>query len=126
MDERRKLPRKNLMSYTQVFDLYSGALLGYLADLNTLGAMIISEKPLMVNTELTLQIEVPEIQGVSAKRLSIPARVAWTRPDVSPEYHTVGFEFKEVKPEQVQVLEAIMTTYEFRRERTTYPEPPLD
>jgi Tfp pilus assembly protein PilZ len=126
MDERRKLPRKNLLSYTQVFDLYSGALLGYLADLNTQGAMIISEKPLAVNTELTLQIEVPEINGVSVKRLIIPARVAWSRPDVSPQYYTIGFEFKEVKSEQLPVLEAIMTTYEFRRERSSYPEPPLD
>lgn len=126
MDERRKLPRKNLMSYSQVFDLYTGDLLGYLADLNTLGAMIISNKSLPVNREITLQIEVPEIKGINIKRLSIPARVAWTRPDVSPEYYTVGFEFKEVKPEQIPVLEAMMNTYEFRRERTTYPEPPLD
>ena len=43
MDERRKQPRKDLMSYSQVFDLYNGKLIGYLGDLNQLGAMVIAE-----------------------------------------------------------------------------------
>ena len=34
MQERRKVQRKNLMAYTQVFDLYGGYLLGYLGDLH--------------------------------------------------------------------------------------------
>ena len=45
MDERRKQPRKDLMSYSQVFDLYNGKLIGYLGDLNQLGAMVIGEEP---------------------------------------------------------------------------------
>jgi hypothetical protein len=39
MQERRKLPRKDIMSYSQVFDLYQGKLIGYLGDLNIIGAM---------------------------------------------------------------------------------------
>ena len=30
MDERRRQPRRDLMSYSQVFDLYNGTLIGYL------------------------------------------------------------------------------------------------
>jgi hypothetical protein len=44
MHERRKQPRKQLMSYTQVFDLYNGDLLGYLGDMNLGGVMVIGDK----------------------------------------------------------------------------------
>jgi hypothetical protein len=37
MQERRKEQRKNLMAYTQVFNLNGGHLLGYLGDLNLMG-----------------------------------------------------------------------------------------
>ena len=44
MQDRRKEQRKNLMAYTQVFNLYGGYLLGYLADLHLQGAMVIGNK----------------------------------------------------------------------------------
>ena len=59
-DERRKQERKTLVAYTQVFDLYGGNLLGYLGDLTVSGAMIISEKAMKPDTDITLAIELPE------------------------------------------------------------------
>ena len=121
MSERRKQPRKSLISYSQVFDLYGGGLLGYLADMNFHGVMVIGEKSLDENASITLQIEVPEIEGISTKRLSLPARIVWCEPDVSPSYFNIGFEFKEVTPEQEKVIQAIMDTYEFQRKLPKYP-----
>ena len=43
MDDRRKIPRKYLMVYSRVFDRETGKVLGYLSDMNLMGAMIISE-----------------------------------------------------------------------------------
>lgn len=77
MQERRKQQRKNLMAYTQVFDLNGGHLLGYLGDLNLHGAMVIGEKAIVENTELTLAIELPELPNVKMQRITIPVRVAW-------------------------------------------------
>jgi hypothetical protein len=121
MQERRKAQRKNLMSYSQVFDLYSGHLLGYLGDLHLQGAMVIGEKLLAENTAITLALELPELQNVSAARITIPARVAWSQPDISPDFFNIGFEFKEIRPEQALLIEAIMEQYEFRRT----PPPPV-
>ncbi len=120
MKERRKVQRKNLMAYTQVFDLYGGNLLGYLGDLHLQGAMVIGEKPITENTEITLAIELPELPGITASRITIPARVAWCQPDIGPEFFNVGFEFKEVTSEQTKVIEAIMKNYEFRRVTPSY------
>jgi hypothetical protein len=120
MQERRKIQRKNLMAYTQVFDLAGGILLGYLGDLHLQGAMVIGEKLMKENTEITLAIELPILPDVSMSRITIPARVAWSQQDISPEFFNIGFEFKDVTPKQVAVIESIMQNYEFRRVTPAY------
>jgi hypothetical protein len=124
MQERRKVQRKNLMAYTQVFDLHGGYLLGYLGDLHLHGAMVIGNKAMEENTELTLAIELPDLPNISMSRITVPVRVAWCQQDISPEFFNVGFEFKEVTPAQNTVIEAIMENYEFRRDIPNYPPKP--
>lgn len=121
MRERRKQERKNLIAYTKVYDLYSANLLGYLGDLTLSGAMIISEKPMPPNTEITLSIELPELPNNKTVRMSILSRVAWCEQDLSPQYFNVGFEFKEVSADQKKLIEAIIQNYEFRRDIPDYP-----
>ncbi len=124
MQERRKQPRKNLMSYSQVHDLYEGRLVGYLGDLNLLGAMVIGDQPMAVDTKLTVSIQLPELPNVSATRLAVPVRVAWCQPDLSPEFSNIGLEFTLVTDEQKRVIESVMENYEFRRESPNYPPRP--
>lgn len=121
MDDRRKEVRKNLMAYTQVFDLYGGNLIGYLSDLTRNGCMVIGEKPLQPNARLTLAIELPELPGVSATRVTVNARVAWSQKDISPEYSDIGFEFENATDVQEKLFQAIIDNYEFRRDMPDYP-----
>jgi hypothetical protein len=79
MQERRRLPRKDLRSYSQVFDLYRGKLLGYLSDLNLIGAMIIADEQMKVDEKLTVSIQLPELPKINATRLALPVRVACSR-----------------------------------------------
>ena len=109
------------MAYTQVFDLYGGFLLGYLGDLNLHGAMVIGDKTMPENTELTLSIELPDLPNIKAMRMTIPVRVVWCQQDLSPQFFNIGFEFKEVNEEQKTVIEAIIQNYEFRRDTPNYP-----
>lgn len=124
MRERRKQERKNLVAYTQVYDLYGGVLIGYLGDLSLQGVMVITEKPLPPQFEITLGIEIPELPDITAVRMSLAARVAWCEPDLSPQFYTVGFEFKEVTEPQKKLIEAIIQQYEFRRSALDYPPRP--
>lgn len=124
MQERRKQPRKNLMSYSQVFDLYEGRLIGYLGDLNLLGAMAIGDQPMPVDTKLTVSIQLPELPNVSATRMALPVRVAWCQPDLSPEFFNIGLEFELVTDDQKRMITAVMDNYEFRRESPNYPPRP--
>ncbi len=126
MQERRKLPRKNLMSYSQVFDLYRGKLIGYLQDLNLIGAMIIGDTPLKLDERLTVSIQLPELPDTTATRLALPVRVVWCHTDVSPEYFNIGLEFEVVADEQKKIIEAVIENYEFRRQTPNYPPNPAE
>ena len=124
MEERRKQPRKDLMSYSQVFDVHGGYLIGYLGDLTALGAMVISDAPIPADRELTIQVQLPELEGFSDETITVPVRVAWCRQDLSPEYFNVGMEFKKLTGKQQQIIEAILENYEFRRQNPNYPPHP--
>jgi hypothetical protein len=124
MDERRKEQRKNLMAYTQVYDLYGGNLLGYLGDLNLSGAMVIGDKMIAENIEITLAMEIPELPDIHAVRITLSARVAWVKQDISPQFINIGFEFRQVTPEQKEIIEAIIENYEFRRDMPKYIDKP--
>jgi hypothetical protein len=118
MEERRKEDRKTLIAFTPVYDLYQGTLLGNLADLNLLGVMVIGERALEIDREVTLAIQLPDDlpASITASRITIPARVAWCKQDVSPEYYNIGFEFKELKARHEAVIKEILDKYQFRRD----------
>jgi len=124
MQDRRKLPRKDLMSYSQVFDLGQGRLIGYLGDLTLIGAMVIGDEPLAEGEKLTISIQLPELPEISATRLTLPVRVVRCQQDLSPEYFNIGLEFEQVTDEQKKIIEAVLENYEFRRQPPSYPPRP--
>ena len=126
MQERRKFPRKNLMSYSQVFELYEGRLIGYLGDLNILGAMVIGDQTMELDKKLTISTQLPELPSTNATRMTLPARVAWCQQDLSPDYFNIGLEFELVTDDQKKVIESVMDNYEFRREMPNYPPRPTE
>ena len=117
MSDKRKEERKNLMAFTPVYGLHPKTLLGYVEDLTIHGAMLIGEKPVETNKAITVVIEIPgALPESSTPRLMIPARVAWCRPEKKPNYYDIGLEFSDLKPEELQMIEAILKRYEFHRE----------
>jgi len=126
MQDRRKLPRKDLMSYSQVFDVVRGKLIGYLGDLNLIGAMVIGDEVLKVDETLTISIQLPELPKINATRLSLPVRVVRCHQDISPEYFNIGLEFEHITDEQKSIIEAVLENYEFRRQPPNYPTHPTE
>ena len=125
MQERRKQPRKELMSYSQVYDLYNGQLIGYLGDINLLGAMVIGDEQLEMNTTFTISIQLPELPGITATRIAMPVRVAYCKRDLSPEYFNIGPEFKLITDNQRKIIETLIDNFEFRRQTPDYPPRPV-
>jgi hypothetical protein len=115
MDDHRRETRKQIMAFTLVYDK-DGKLLGYLANLTHQGVMVIGEKPLEVNSPVTLDIEFSdELPGGLGRELMIAARVARCVPDVeTPEEFNIGFEFTGITPEHTRIIEALLDRYHFR------------
>jgi len=117
MAEKRKVDRKSLLAFTPVYAINPRVLLGYVEDLNVLGAMVIGEKPMEPNTTLTLEIQFPDdVPEIKNPRMRLPVRVAWCKDENNRRYFDIGFEFTELKPDDKEVIEAILRRYEFRRE----------
>jgi len=113
--ERRKEPRKKLMAFTSVYDLYKAMLLGHIRDLTQQGVLVIGEKKLDVNTQTTLAFELPGgLTGIAATHMKISARVARCEVDESSQIYKIGFEFTDIKPEQTEILQALLERYHFR------------
>lgn len=115
MSERRKETRRRLATFTKVYDLHPRLLLGYLGDLNLLGAMVIGTNLTTINKETELEIEFPsELAEMPVVRVKLPARIAWCRPDEYPQYYNIGVQFTEVSPENADVFEQMLERYHFR------------
>jgi len=124
MQDRRKQPRKDLMSYSQVHDLHSGKLIGYLGDLNQYGAMVITNDKVNDNSSLMISVELPELPNIDDVSMNISARVAWCHQDLSPDYFNVGLEFNSISEKQMNIILAVVENYEFRRQPPNYPTHP--
>ena len=115
MDNRRKENREKLTTFTPVYFLHPKTLLGFLSDLTLHGGMVLGEKSVESDKQGSLAIEFPDtLNDILLTHITIPARVAWCRPDVeSPNYFTIGFEFTELSPEHSRVITAILKKYRF-------------
>jgi len=124
MQDRRKQPRKDLMSYSQVYDLHDGKLIGYLGDLNLLGAMVISDHQMTENERLNISVELPELPNTRDTSMMLSVRIAWCHQDISPDYFNVGLEFKDIHEKHLQIIQEVIENYEFRRQSPNYPKHP--
>ena len=116
MSEQRKEERKILITFTPVYDLGKNTILGYLRDLTLQGAMLVGNKPVEINKELTLAIEFHETPEIPATRMTIPARVAWCKHEENSTYYGTGIEFLELTDQNKKVIMAILERYQFRKE----------
>ncbi len=115
MNNQRKESRKKLVAFTPVYDLLHKAVIGYVGDLTPQGVMVIGEKTFENNKCLTLGIEFPdEDSEAHTLRVVVSGRAAWCRPDETPHYFNIGFEFIDLSPENAKIIDAILIRYQFR------------
>jgi hypothetical protein len=98
--------------------------LGYLSDLTSSGAMIISDSPMPEDQDISLRFDLPDPTLFSTDHLNIDAHIVWCRPDIDPAFFNIGFEFKDVSEEQAKIIQEMIAAYEFRRDGPSYPISP--
>ena len=115
MSERRQETRRRFSAFTPVYDLYPRTLLGYLGDLNMRGALVIGKNLTTINKETILEFIFPgELADITVVPITIPARIAWCRPDENSPSYNIGVAFTEVTPFHKTLIEQILERYHFR------------
>jgi c-di-GMP-binding flagellar brake protein YcgR len=115
MSDRRQETRRRFTAFTPVFDLHPRVLLGYLGDLNMRGALVVGNKLTTIDKETILEIIFPsEMADISVIPVTIPARIAWCRPDEQLQSYNIGVEFTEVTPLHKELIQQILERYHFR------------
>jgi hypothetical protein len=115
MSDRRQEERRRFTAFTPVYDLYPRTLLGYLGDLNMRGALVIGKNLTTINKDTVLEIIFPgELADITVVPITIPARIAWCRPDEGAQGYNIGVEFAELTPLHRDLFQQILERYHFR------------
>ncbi|MBN1148065.1 MAG: PilZ domain-containing protein [Anaerolineales bacterium] len=113
MDNRRRQDRKYLSFFSRVIDRYNGRLLGYLADLTTGGAMLVGNIPLKTGEVFHLRVDLPE-DFTTRDQLDLEAKAVWSKPDIDPEFYRTGLQLVDIQPEDLLILERLLSDYGVR------------
>jgi len=114
MEERRKEVRKYLTYFSRVIDQDTGLLLGYLVDLTTGGALMVSSMPIKTNVVFNLRVDMPEDFSPQGQ-LEIQAKSIWCQPDTDPEFYRTGLQLMEVRPTDLVTFERLLSNYGLRK-----------
>ena len=113
MKERRKHHRKDLAFFTRLFDRDTGQLLGHLANLTVEGAMIISNEPIEAEKVYRLHMDLPD-QRFGKAHLDLDAKSVYCQPDINPQFYNAGFQFVNISPRDIGIIESIVQEYRIR------------
>lgn len=113
MREKRKLKRKQLIYYLNVFDRNTGERVGQLVNITTEGLMLTSETPVAGDTLFQLRMVLPEeIKG--QEQITFDARSLWCAKSVNPEFYDIGFKLVNISQESAKVIESLIVGFSFQ------------
>jgi len=110
--DKRKVKRRHLIYYLRVFSRNTGEMIGHMVDVTPEGIMLISEKPIELNTKYQLRMDLPvEIWGT--QHLDFEAKSLWGRRDVNPDFYNTGFEIQGEDWKRIETIERLISQYGF-------------
>jgi len=110
MEDHRNLTRIKIAYYLRVFDEATDAMLGHVADITAQGMMVISERPIPVDTVFKLWMEVPS-DDQHRERVYIEALAVWSRQDANPDFYDAGFRLIEPSREAIRKINELIDQF---------------
>ncbi len=112
VNDRRKFKRRLLVYNLDVFDAQTNAPLGRMVDITPEGMMLVSARPVEVDSVLHLSVELPS-EIFSAKRVNFTAIAHWCRHDINPELFDTGLEFTDISDKNIETVVGLIADYAF-------------
>lgn len=102
--ERRNKQRFGINE--EVFDQKSGGSIGYTADLNAHGMMLVGRKEFSVGEEVRISLDIPN--GNDKKiRTSLKAQCRWCEPHLDTPFYNSGFHFVYATQFDVEYIQTL-------------------
>jgi len=121
IDERNQ-ERWLLIHSLRVYNADNNQLLGHVVNVTTEGIMVISEKPLDVDCEFQLKMELPLGEQTSTE-IELTARSVWCKVDVDPFFYNTGFQLDHCPEKSVTSISALMEKLKLLQ-NSKYDTPP--
>jgi hypothetical protein len=111
IDERRTNKRRKFGYYMRVINNATSELVGYLSDISPRGFKLDSQKPLVVNKDYTLRLDLtPDVSDRSF--ILFTARSKWSQPDpFDPNSNIQGFQVISISPHDEEIFIRILEKY---------------
>lgn len=109
--ERRSAKRKKFTYYMRVLDAGTLQLIGYLTQISEVGIQVDSEKPLPVNTNFKLRVD---LTGEIANKtmMVFNGRSKWCRLDpMEPNSYNIGFEVILLSRDDTEIFNRMIEKY---------------
>jgi hypothetical protein len=110
--ERRQMERRRLLYYLRAWDKENSELLGHIVDFTSEGLMLISEEPIHIGGEYSLEVRLPDSQG-DMRPISLKAVCRWSVMNAEKSFFDAGFEVVEKSSEEFDTLHAMTNAYGF-------------
>ncbi|WP_353570169.1 PilZ domain-containing protein [Candidatus Albibeggiatoa sp. nov. BB20] len=112
--ERRKIKRRFLSMYLQVFDASNGDLVGFLANISSTGVMVLSKAPITVHKNYVLEIRLSDVEAAmfynyfKEKRIRFHAQSRWCSKKVNPPLISTGFMLVDVSQQDLKSINELI------------------
>ena len=111
MPERRTTPRKKFDYYMRVDDDDTQKLLGHMVQVSAIGLQLETTVPLLLQKDHYLRLELTA-ELADRPFIIFLARTKWCKmDDIHPNIYHVGFEIREITPEDREVILGIIKRY---------------
>ena len=115
MTELRRIERRQLSRYLQVFNRNTGKPMGSIGNISLDGLMLVSQWPMLVGACFDLCLHVPGEQGVE-RVIDFQAECMWSREDVTPGTFDSGFALVAPPADYMQMVAALRDYFSFAPE----------
>ncbi|MDJ0808078.1 MAG: PilZ domain-containing protein [Gammaproteobacteria bacterium] len=111
-DERRMLQRRQLVYYLRAWDADKSEMLGHIVDFTSHGLMLISEEPVQIGGEYSLEVRLPDAQG-DIRPINFRAICRWSGSKNHSSHFDSGFEVVDQAVEGIDSLNQMTSVYGF-------------
>ena len=111
--EKRQRRRWELVFYLRIFDDRSNTLLGHVIDIHEDGLMLLSEKPIELNKDYDLSLEMPLSGDTDREKISFRAHSIWQSSDANPELVDTGFQLIDPDKVSVETIKKLIEELQF-------------